>query len=96
MDTADFALERLGPTDAARYKRVYRAIGERWFWFSRLGASDEEVSAVLADPGVEAFARRGPGGTSGCWRSICARRARRSSSIFGLAEEVTGRGSAGG
>lgn len=51
--------------DTARYRRVYRVIGERWVWFSRLGIGDAELAAVLDDPRVEAFALASPAGDVG-------------------------------
>ena len=38
------------------YRELYRAIGEPWFWFSRLRMSDDELRAILHDPAVDVFA----------------------------------------
>ena len=64
-DAAGLALVRLGAADVARYRRVYRVIGERWVWFSRLGIADGELAAILDDPRVEAFALTSPAGDVG-------------------------------
>ncbi|MXQ11719.1 GNAT family N-acetyltransferase [Microvirga makkahensis] len=45
-------------SDADRYRTLYRRIGEPWLWFSRLAMSDEELSGILGDPKVEAYALR--------------------------------------
>jgi GNAT superfamily N-acetyltransferase len=42
--------------DLARYRALYRKVGERWLWFSRLVMSDAELLAILENPAVEAFA----------------------------------------
>lgn len=52
---AGVGLERLGGSAAERYLSVYRAIGERWLWFSRLAMPRTALSALLDDPAVEAF-----------------------------------------
>ena len=41
--------------DGARYRAIYRAVGERWLWFSRLALSDADLAAILDDPDVEAY-----------------------------------------
>jgi GNAT superfamily N-acetyltransferase len=51
----DLDLRRLGGGDRDRYRSTFRAIGERWLWFSRLGLSDAELAAILGDPDVEAY-----------------------------------------
>ncbi|MCP8940936.1 GNAT family N-acetyltransferase [Alsobacter sp. SYSU M60028] len=50
------SLRRLGAGDAELYRDVYRRVGARWLWVSRLSAPLSDIEAVLADPGVEAHA----------------------------------------
>jgi GNAT superfamily N-acetyltransferase len=59
------SLRRLGPADALDYLAVYRRIGERWMWFSRLAATPDAVAAVLARPQIQAFALQGGGADIG-------------------------------
>lgn len=47
--------------DIARYRALYRRVGEPWLWFSRLVMAEAELLAILEDPRVEAFALRGDG-----------------------------------
>ena len=54
----DLALARLGGGDAARYRGLYRAVGERWLWFGRLALSEPALAAMLDDPEVEAYELR--------------------------------------
>jgi GNAT superfamily N-acetyltransferase len=42
--------------DAARYLALFRAVGERWLWFSRLVMERKTLAGILADPAVEALA----------------------------------------
>lgn len=50
----DLSLVRLTGADASRYRAIYRAVGERWLWFSRLRSGEPELAAILDDPDVEA------------------------------------------
>jgi GNAT superfamily N-acetyltransferase len=34
------------------YRKLYRAVGEEWLWFSRLRMSDRELAATIHDPRV--------------------------------------------
>jgi GNAT superfamily N-acetyltransferase len=47
-------LDRL-PLDPVEYRRLYRAVGEDWLWFSRLGLGDEELGAIIGHPEVEVY-----------------------------------------
>ncbi len=42
-----FALERIGADELDRYLAMYRRLGERWMWFSRLVKPRAEVAAIL-------------------------------------------------
>ena len=45
-----------------KYRALFRRIGERWLWFSRLVMDDARLSAIIHDPAVEIYAvtdRRG-------------------------------------
>jgi len=54
------------------YRRLFRAIGEEWLWFSRLQAGDEQLAAILCDPAVEVFAVSERGVDRGSWNSTGA------------------------
>lgn len=53
---AGASLARLGARDEPRYTAVYRALGERWLWFSRLALSAAERAAILGEANVAAYA----------------------------------------
>jgi GNAT superfamily N-acetyltransferase len=59
-----FVLKPVG-RDLARYRALFRCVGEPWLWFSRLVMPEPELRAILADPAVEAFALRAEGGDVG-------------------------------
>jgi GNAT superfamily N-acetyltransferase len=54
-------VERLDPCPVARYRALYRAVGERWHWRDRNAWSDEELADRLDDPRVRILALRAPG-----------------------------------
>lgn len=45
-----------------RYRALFRRIGERWLWFSRLTMDDAALVAIIADPAVEVYAVADPRG----------------------------------
>lgn len=51
---SELTLRRIHPGPDA-YRRLFRLIGARWLWFSRLVMDDAALSAVIADPAVEIF-----------------------------------------
>jgi GNAT superfamily N-acetyltransferase len=48
-------LRRVVEPDPETYRALFRKVGERWLWFSRLSMGDEALAAILGDPGVELF-----------------------------------------
>ncbi len=51
---------KMPPPDA--YRTLFRRVGERWLWFSRLAMSDAELTAIIHDPAVEVYAVTDPRG----------------------------------
>jgi GNAT superfamily N-acetyltransferase len=49
------SIELQRPPDPGAYRRLFRAVGEDWLWFSRLAMPDEELSAILNHPAVDVF-----------------------------------------
>ncbi len=47
-------LDRLG-ADPLTYRRLYRAVGEDWLWFSRLRLADAEIAALIGSADVEVY-----------------------------------------
>jgi len=87
-----FALEEIGRADVARYLAVYRLLGERWMWFSRLVKPVEELQAILSDPAVEFFAVRFAGRDVGLLELDFRVPNEGELAFFGLDESVVGKG----
>ena len=56
------SLRRIEQPVPDAYRRLFRRVGARWLWFSRLLLDDAALSAVLADPAVEVHAVVDPSG----------------------------------
>jgi GNAT superfamily N-acetyltransferase len=54
-----FTLERF--CDVTRYRALFRRVGERWLWMSRLVVPEAALRTILDDPAVEACALRSGG-----------------------------------
>ena len=48
-------LRRVAEPDTEHYRALFRKVGARWLWFSRLAMSDEELGRILGDPGVALY-----------------------------------------
>ena len=48
--------EKLGGSDLARYRALFKAVGGPWLWVSRLRISDDELVSILSHTDVAAFA----------------------------------------
>lgn len=87
-----FSLDEIGRADVERYLAVYRLLGERWMWFSRLVKPVEEVQAILSDPAVEFFAVRFAGRDVGLLELDFRVEGEGELAFFGLDESVVGKG----
>uniref|UniRef100_A0A9E8A0R9 GNAT family N-acetyltransferase n=1 Tax=Bosea sp. NBC_00436 TaxID=2969620 RepID=A0A9E8A0R9_9HYPH len=90
--TEGFSLEPIDPSDTERYLAVYRLLGERWMWFSRLTAPRTEVGAILADPAVGFHAVCHEGRDVGLLELDFRVPGEGELAFFGLDEAVVGRG----
>jgi GNAT superfamily N-acetyltransferase len=52
---ASLALTHVATPDLARYRSLFRRVGENWIWFSRLRMSDAELAAIIHDPRIEVY-----------------------------------------
>jgi GNAT superfamily N-acetyltransferase len=87
-----FALERIGAPDLPRYLAMYRRLGERWMWFSRLVKPAGEVEAILADTNVETFVVRYGSADVGLLELDFRVSGEAELAFFGLDESVLGKG----
>jgi GNAT superfamily N-acetyltransferase len=90
--TEGFSLEPLGAADTARYLAIYRLLGERWMWFSRLVKPEVEIAAILGHADVSAFAVRHAGRDVGLLELSFRVPGEGELSFFGLDEGLVGRG----
>ena len=77
------------------YRRLYRDVGERWFWHDRLEWSDDRLARYLSDPSVAVWEIRVAGESAGYFE--LKRHDDRSVEIvyFGLIPAHLGRGIGG-
>ena len=50
------SVRKVPQPDLAWYRKLYRAVGQDWLWFSRLRMSDEELARTIHDPQVDLYA----------------------------------------
>jgi len=48
-------LQHLVRPDPETYRALYKKIGERWLWFSRIVMSDGDLAAIVQHPKVEVY-----------------------------------------
>ncbi len=62
LPVSTLRLVRWKQPEPDKYRTLFRRIGERWLWFSRLAMDDDRLSAIILDPAIEIYAiidRRG-------------------------------------
>jgi GNAT superfamily N-acetyltransferase len=88
----ELALRRLGAADTALYARIFRVIGERWLWFSRLALDDGALARIIGDPAVEAYAVLLDGAPAGLLELDFREGDEAELTFFGLYETAIGSG----
>ncbi|KMO11166.1 GCN5 family acetyltransferase [Methylobacterium platani JCM 14648] len=78
--------------DVARYRALYRAVGESWLWFGRARVSDDALAGILGDPDVEALALTEAGRDVGLLELDWRRPGEAELVYFGLVPEAVGQG----
>ncbi len=84
-------LERIDG-NLARYRALFRRVGEDWLWFSRAVMPDAVLAPILAHPQVEAFALTGDGTDLGLLELDFRPRGEAELAYFGLVPEAIGSG----
>ncbi|MBD3848450.1 GNAT family N-acetyltransferase [Bosea sp. SSUT16] len=90
--TGAFSLEPIDGRDTERYLALYRLLGERWMWFSRLTEPRAELEATLTDPSVAIYAARYEGRDVGLLELDFREAGEAELAFFGLDEPVLGKG----
>jgi len=52
---APLSLRKVEQPSPADYRKLFRAVGSRWLWFSRLIMDDAKLAEIIQDPRVELF-----------------------------------------
>lgn len=93
MPDAPLRLVRWPAPEPDKYRTLFRRVGARWLWFSRLVMSDAELLAIVRDPAVAVYAAVDRAGIEvgmleldGRVPGVCE------ISYFALAPELAGRG----
>jgi len=89
-----FALERLTGTSAGRYLAIFRTLGERWLWGSRLRMARAALTDILDDQAVEAFALMTPEGDAGLLELDLRSAGECEIVFFGVFDRLVGSGAA--
>lgn len=75
------------------YRRLFRRVGAPWLWFSRLILDDDQLAAIIRDPGVELHAVVDESGRDAGLLELDFREAGQCELAFiGLVPELAGRG----
>lgn len=87
------SLRRIERPDPDEYRRLFRLVGQRWLWFSRLLLDDEALLAIIRDPAVELYAVAGEDGADAGLLELDFRKGRECELAFlGLVPELAGQG----
>lgn len=87
-----FTLQRWERPETEAYRALFRLVGERWMWTSRLLMPDAELRAILDDPGVEVSRLMRGGRAVGILELDFRAPGQCELGFFGLAEEAIGQG----
>ncbi|MGO4404303.1 GNAT family N-acetyltransferase [Bosea sp. RAF48] len=90
--TEGFSLDPIERSDIDRYLRIYRQLGERWMWFSRLVAPRAELEPIFSDPAVAIYAACFDGQDVGLLELDFRVPGEGELAFFGLDEPVVGKG----
>lgn len=93
MPSSDLRLVRWARPDLARYRALFRRVGEPWLWFSRLVMADADLRRIIEDDRVHVFAVENRTGIEIGMLELDFRQAGQCElAYFGLVPELAGRG----
>lgn len=78
--------------DLIAYRALFRKIGAKWLWFSRLYMADDKLTAILNDPSVEAWVIRDGAEDIGMLELDFSEPGQCELVFLGLVEGTTGKG----
>lgn len=85
-------LTRLERPSPDRYRRLYRAVGQDWLWFSRIVMAEDRLTAILHDPLVQIYALQEGARDLGLLELDFRAAGECELAFFGLVPEVVGGG----
>jgi len=74
------------------YRRLYRAVGEKWLWFSRLRMPDDELASLIRHPAIEIYSLLVDGVDKGLLELDRRVRPEIEIAYFGVTPDLIGRG----
>ena len=87
------SLHRIENPQPDTYRTLFRKVGAKWLWFSRLIMEDSKLTAIICDRAVELFAIRDASGTEVGMLELDFREAGECElSFVGLIPELSGQG----
>lgn len=89
---ADVRVEHCRTVSCARYRSLYRRVGEPWLWWERLSLTDTELAALVQDPALEIRLLRAGDDILGYSELDRSMAAEPKIAYFGLVAEAIGRG----
>lgn len=88
-------LTRVDRPDLDWYRRLFRAVGEDWLWFSRLRLDDDGLAAIIHDPAVYVHVLRVSGVEAGILELDFREPGQCEIAFFGLTPRFVGNGFGG-
>jgi GNAT superfamily N-acetyltransferase len=80
------------PIGVEHYRRLYRAVGNQWYWHDRNAWSDERLASHLASPGISVWECLAGDRTAGFFELAAHDDGAVEIAYFGLVDQFMGRG----
>ena len=92
IPSSALSLRRIDQPEVGRYRELFRVVGARWLWFSRLQMDDEALAPILQDTNVEIFSVELDGREVGMLELDFRRAGECELAFVGLVPELSGQG----
>jgi GNAT superfamily N-acetyltransferase len=93
VPSSPLTLRRVEKPEPAAYRALFRRVGARWLWFSRLLMDDAQLGAIIGHPDVELFTAIDRNGNDAGMLELDFREAGECELAFvGLVPELAGQG----
>lgn len=88
-------IRRVADPQVEWYRSLFRKVGQRWLWFSRLALNDGELASIIQDSRVEVYALRIDGEDCGLMELDFREPPDVELTFLGVAPGITGKGLGG-